>query len=81
MDVVAARTEELGPEATKQYLQQAIAGGAAAVRHAAYRIGLKHFGPDFARPALKDTAGKRAKWAAKALASARLQPPNEATST
>lgn len=81
LDVVAARTEELGPEATQQYLQQAIAGSAAAVRHAAYRIGLKHFGPDFARPALKDTAGSVRKWAAKALASARLQPPNEATST
>jgi hypothetical protein len=81
LDVVEARTEELGPEATQQYLQQAIAGGAAAVRHAAYRIGLKHFGPDFARPALKDTAGSVRKWAAKALASARLQPPNEATST
>jgi hypothetical protein len=70
LDVVAARTQELGPEATLQYLQQAIAGGAAAVRHAAYRIGLKLFGPDFARPALKDTAGSVRKWAAKALASA-----------
>ncbi|MCY2987438.1 MAG: hypothetical protein NTY19_06175, partial [Planctomycetota bacterium] len=80
LDVVEARTEELGPEATQKYLQQAIAGGAAAVRHAAYRIGLKHFGPDFARPTLKDTAGSVRKWAAKTLTSARLQPPNEATS-
>jgi hypothetical protein len=81
LDVVEARTEELGPEATQQYLQQAIAGGAAAVRHAAYRIGLKQFGPEFARPALKDKAGSVRKWAAKVLAPTTPQRQNRATRT
>ena len=73
LDVVEARATELESNATRQFLDRAIAGGAAVVRHAAYRIGLKQFGPEFVRPALKDTAGSVRKWAAKALASTKTQ--------
>jgi hypothetical protein len=65
LDVVEARAKELGPDATRHFLNKAIMGGAAVVRHAAYRIGLRQFGPEFTRPALKDTAGSIRSWAAK----------------
>ena len=67
LDVVEARAEELGPEVVRKVLEKAIQGGSAVVRHAAYRIGLKELGADFARPALNDPAGSVRKWAAKAL--------------
>jgi hypothetical protein len=79
LDVVEARAEELGPDATRQFLNTAIAGGAAVVRHAAYRIGLKQFGPEFARPALRDIAGSVRNWAVKALSSSanrKARPPS-----
>ena len=75
LDVVEASAIELGPEVVWKLLKKAIKGGIAVVRHAAYRIGLKQFGVEFARPALKDPAGSVRKWATKALAqSARAIP-------
>jgi len=75
VDVVEARAQELGPDMVRKLLKKAIVRGAVAVRHAAYRIGLKQFGPEFARPALKDLAGSVRNWAAKALSSSA---PNKA---
>jgi hypothetical protein len=69
LDVVKACTEELGPDATRRYLDQGISDRAAPVRHAAYRIGLKEFGPAYVRSATEDSAASVRKWATKALAS------------
>ncbi len=69
LDVVNACTEELGPDATRRYLDQGISDRAAPVRHAAYRIGLKEFGPAYVRSATEDPAASVRKWATKALAS------------
>ena len=42
--------------------------GTAIVRQAAYRVGAEQFGLDFARPALRDNAGRVRDWAKKLLA-------------
>jgi hypothetical protein len=67
LDLIRIHAEELGPEVVKRRLSQGIKKGAAAVRQAAYRVGLERFGPAFTRPAFKDPARLVRDWAAKAL--------------
>lgn len=74
LDVVHSHAGELGPEEVRKLLRKAIKKGMAIVRQAAYRIGLEQFGPEFARPALKDPAGVVSNWASKALATKTRKP-------
>ncbi len=74
LDLVRIHAEELGPEVVKRHLSRAIKKGSAAVRQAAYRLGLEQFGPAYARPALKDSARMVRDWAAKALSKATPKP-------
>jgi hypothetical protein len=70
LDLIRTHAEELGPDLVKRHLSRAIRKGSAAVRQAAYRVGLERFGSAFARPALKDSARMVRDWAAKALSKA-----------
>jgi hypothetical protein len=80
LDLIGRHAEDLGPDAVQRLIKQAIKHGLAPVRQAAFRIGAHQFGLDFARPALKDEARLVRDWAAKLLATKRLQPARKTTS-
>jgi hypothetical protein len=65
LDLVRLHPEELGPDDVRSLLGEAIKGGSAVVRQAAYRVGVERFGLDFARPALEDSARMVRDWAVK----------------
>lgn len=67
LDLVRDHAEELGQDEVQSLLRKAIKGGSAIVRQAAYRVGAEQFGPDFARPALQDSARMVRDWAGKLL--------------
>jgi hypothetical protein len=67
LDLVRHHAEELGPDDVRSLLRKAIRRGSAVVRQAAYRVGAERFGPDFARPALRDSARSVRDWADKLL--------------
>jgi hypothetical protein len=74
LDLIGLRAGELGPEVVRRLIRKAIKRGLAPVRQAAYRIGAEQFGLAFVRPALQDAAGMVRQWAAKLLATKKLQP-------
>ena len=78
LDLVRHHAEELGPGDVQPLLLKAIEGGSAVVRQAAYRIGAERFGPDFARPALRDNARVVRDWASKLLAGSTGKPGRKA---
>jgi len=80
LDLIGLHAEELGPDAVRRLINKAIKHGLAPVRQAAYRIGAEQFGLDFARPALKDDARRVRDWAAKLLATKKLQPARKTRS-
>jgi hypothetical protein len=80
MDLVALHAQELGPDAVRKLINKAIKHGLAPVRQAAYRIGAAQFGLEFARPALKDDTRLVRDWAAKLLATKKLQPARKTRS-
>ena len=67
LDLARHHAEELGPDDVRSLLRKAIKRGSAVVRQAAYRVGAEQFGPDFARPALRDNARVVRDWADKLL--------------
>jgi hypothetical protein len=67
LDLVRHAAEELGPDNVRSLLRKAIKRGSAVVRQAAYRVGVEQFGPEFARPALRDRAQAVRDWAEKML--------------
>jgi hypothetical protein len=80
LDLIGLHAEELGPEVVRRLIGKAIKRGLAPVRQAAYRIGAAQFGLNFVRPALKDDAGIVRNWAAKLLATKKLQPARKTKS-
>jgi len=80
LDLIGRHAEDLGPDAVQKMITKAIKHGLAPVRQAAYRIGAQQFGVDFARPALRDDARLVRDWAAKLLATKRLQPARKIAS-
>jgi hypothetical protein len=78
LDLIGLHAEELGPEVVRQFLAKAITEGYAPVRQAAYRVGAERFGLEFARPALKDEAGRVRNWAAKVLTTKKVRPARKA---
>jgi hypothetical protein len=80
LDLIGLHAANLGPEVVRKLIGKAIKRGLATVRVAAYRIGAEHFGLHFVRPALRDDAGMVRKWAAKLLATKKLQPARKTTS-
>jgi hypothetical protein len=80
LDLIGLHAEELGPEVVRRLIGKAIKRGLAPVRQAAYRIGAAKFGLNFVRPALEDDAGTVRKWAAKLLATKKLQPARKTKS-
>jgi hypothetical protein len=79
LDLIGLHAEEVGPEIVRKLITKAIKRGLAPVRQAAYRLGADQFGLDFVRPALNDDAGTVRKWAAKLLATKRLQRARKTT--
>jgi hypothetical protein len=80
LDLIGLHAEDLDPEVVRKLIGKAIKRGLAPVRQAAYRIGAERFGLNFVRPALKDEAGIVRNWAARLLATQRLQPARKTTS-
>lgn len=78
LDLIGRHAEELEPEVIRRLLHKAIKHGLAPVRQAAYRIGAERFGLDFARPALKDQAGRVRQWATKVFATHTVRPARKA---
>jgi len=74
LDLIGLHADDLGPDAVRRLIKKAVKGGLAPVRQAAYRIGAEQFGLDFARPALKDDARLVRDWAARLMATKKLQP-------
>jgi len=67
LDTVASRAADLDSAELRKLLNEAAKKGSAPVRQSGYRIGLEHFGPEFVRPALEDSAKAVRNWAVKAL--------------
>ncbi len=78
LDLIGRHAEKLEPEVIRRLLHKAIKKGLAPVRQAAYRIGAERFGLDFARPALKDQAGRVRQWATKVFATKTVRPARKA---
>jgi hypothetical protein len=64
LDLLSSHREQLGEDAVQRWLRRAVKSRLASIRRAAYRVGAELFGREFARPALKDTAGSVRDWAA-----------------
>ena len=80
LDLIGLHAADLGPKVVRKLIAKAIKRGLAPVRQAAYRIGAEQFGLAFVRPALKDDAGTVRTWAARLLATKRLQPARKTRS-
>jgi hypothetical protein len=79
LDLVRHHAEELGPDDVRSLLRKAIKRGSAIVRQGAYRVGAERFGPDFARPALRDNARVVRDWADKLLMRDTVKPGRKAS--
>ena len=73
LDLIRGRAEELDDDTVKRLLARAVKTGLGPVRQAAYRAGAERFGPDYARPALRDKARMVRDWAQKYLAAGKTK--------
>jgi len=80
LDLIGLHADELGPDVVRKLIGKAVKRGLAPVRQAAYRIGAEQFGLNFARPALKDDARLVRDWAAKLMATIKIQPARKTRS-